>query len=91
MNASIQEMNSPVHVFLPGLVVGRYLDEKPPELRVKELTQRIVDLEATLRDQRSHDEDERLLDKVRAATTATRILGLHHLISTREIKSVRLL
>ncbi|UGY26661.1 tetratricopeptide repeat protein [Bradyrhizobium septentrionale] len=90
-NASIQEMDSPVHVFLPGLVVGRYLGEKPPELRVQELTQRIEDLEGTLRDQRSHDEEERLLDKVRAATAAARILNLYHLISSREIKSVRLL
>jgi tetratricopeptide (TPR) repeat protein len=90
-NASIQEMDSPVHVFLPGLVVGRYLGETPPEIRVQELNQRIKDLERILRDQRTRDEEERLLDKVRAATAAPRILSLHHLISTREVKSVRLL
>jgi tetratricopeptide (TPR) repeat protein len=90
-NASTQEIDSPVHVFLPGLVVGRYRGEKPPEAMVQELLQRIRDLEGALRDQRSQDEEERLLDKVRAATAPPRILSLHQLISTRDIKSVRLL
>jgi uncharacterized protein HemY len=58
---------------------------------VQELTQRIGDLERALRDQRSHDEEERLLDKVRTANTVSRILSLYHLSSTREVNSVRLL
>ena len=90
-NASIQELDSPVHVFLPGLVVGRYVGERPPEARIQEFTSRIKELEAALNDQRSKDEEERLLDKVRGASTAPRILSLHRLVSTREIKSVRLL
>lgn len=90
-NASVQELDSPVHVFLPGLVVGRYRGQKPPEARIQELTSRIQELEAALRDQRSQDEEERLLDKVRDATTAPRVLILYRLISAREIKSVRLL
>jgi tetratricopeptide (TPR) repeat protein len=90
-NASVQELDSPVHVFLPGLVVGRYRGEKPPEARVQELTHRIQELEAALRDQRSQDEEERLLQKLREATTAPRVLSLHQLISARDIKSVRLL
>jgi tetratricopeptide (TPR) repeat protein len=90
-NASVQELGSPVHVFLPGLVVGRYRGEKAPEARIQELTSRIQELEAALRDQRSQYEEERLLDKVRDATTAPRVLSLYRLISAREIKSVRLL
>lgn len=90
-NASIQEIDSPVHVFLPGLVVGRYRGEQPPEARVQELNNRIQDLEAALRNQHSHDEEERLLHKLRDATTASRVLGLHQLISNRDIKSVQLL
>lgn len=90
-NASGQELDSPVHVFLPGLVVGRYRGEKPPETRVQDLTHRIQELEAALRDQRSQDQEERLLDKVREATTAPRVLSLYRLISDREIKSVRVL
>lgn len=90
-DASVQELDSPVHVFLPGLVVGRYQGQKPPEGRIQELTSRIQELEAVLRDQRSQDEEERLLDKVREATTAPRVLRLYRLISAREIKSVRLL
>jgi tetratricopeptide (TPR) repeat protein len=90
-NASVQELDSPVHVFLPGLVVGRYRGEKLPEARIQELTSRIQELEAALRDQRSQDEEERLLDKVRDATTAPRVLSLYRLISAREITSVRLL
>ncbi|MBN8519908.1 MAG: DUF4071 domain-containing protein [Candidatus Accumulibacter sp.] len=90
-NASIQEIDSPVHVFLPGLVVRRYQGEKPPEARIEELTRRIQELEAALRDQRSQDEEERLLQKLREATTAPRVLSLHQLISARDIKSVRLL
>jgi tetratricopeptide (TPR) repeat protein len=90
-NASNQEMDSPVHVFLPGLVVGRYKDKKSPEVKIQELKQRIRELEAALKDQRSRDEEERLLDKVRAATTGPRVLSLYHLISVRDIKSVRLL
>jgi tetratricopeptide (TPR) repeat protein len=90
-NASTQELDSPVHVYLPGLVVGRYRDEKPPEARIQDLTQRIQDLQAALRNQRSQDEEDRLLDKVREVTTAPRVLSLYQLISTHEIKSVRLL
>ena len=90
-NASVQELDSPVHVFLPGLAVARYRGEKPPDARIQELIHRIQELEAALRDQRSQDEEERLLDKVREATTAPRVLSLYQLISAREIKSVRLL
>ena len=89
--ASIQELDSPVHVFLPGLVVGRYLNETLPEERITELTNRIHDLEAALSDQQSRDEEERLLHKLCEATTASRVLRLHQLISSRDIKSVRLL
>lgn len=90
-NASVQEIDSPVHVFLPGLVVGRYRDEKPPAARIQELTYRIQELESALKSQRSQDEEERLLHKVREATTAPRLLSLHQLISASEIKSVHLL
>lgn len=90
-NASVQELDSPVHAFLPGLTVRRYQGEKPPEEKVQELTHRIRDLEDALRDQRSQDEEERLLDKIREATTAPRVFSLYQLISTRDIKSVRLL
>jgi tetratricopeptide (TPR) repeat protein len=90
-NASIQELDSPVHVFLPGLVVGRYRGEKPPEARAQELTHRVQELETALRDQRSQVEEERLLHKLQEAITAPRVLSLYHLISARDIKSVRLL
>jgi tetratricopeptide (TPR) repeat protein len=90
-NASAQELDSPVHVFLPGLVVGRYRGEKPPDAKIQELAQRIRELEAALGNQRLQDEEQRLLDKVRDATTAPRVLSLFRLISAREIKSVRLL
>ena len=88
-NACIQDLDSPVHVFLPGLVVRRYRGEKPPEVKVQELTERIQELETAI--ERSQDEEERLLDKVREATTGHRLLSLHHLISTRDIKSVHVL
>lgn len=90
-NASDQEIDSPVHVFLPGLVVGRYRGEKPPEAKIQELGQRIKELEAALGDQRSQDEEQRFLEKVCDATTAPRVLSLYRLISARQIKSVRLL
>jgi len=90
-NACIQDLDSPVHVFLPGLVVRRYRGEKPPEAKVQELTERIQELETALRVERSQDEEERLLDKIREATTAHRLLSLHHLISGRDIESVHLL
>jgi tetratricopeptide (TPR) repeat protein len=90
-NASKQELDSPVNVFLPGLFVGRYQGEKPPEAKIEELTQRVQDLEGALRNQQSQDEEERLLDKLRAAETASRVLSLYHLISARDVKSVRLL
>jgi tetratricopeptide (TPR) repeat protein len=90
-NAGIQELDSPVHVFLPGLVVRRYRGEKPPEVRVEELTHRIQELETALRDQRSQDDEERLLHKLREATNAHRLLSLHQLISRRDVWSVNLL
>lgn len=90
-NASARERDSPVHVFLPGLAIGRYQEQKPPEARIQELTSRIQELEAALKDQISQDEEERLLEKVRDARAAPRVLSLYRLISAREIKSVRLL
>ncbi len=90
-NASAQEIDSPVHIFLPGLAVNRYRGEKLPETKIQELTQRIQELEASLKDQRSQDEVERLLDKVREATTTPRLLRLYQLISAQHTKSVRLL
>jgi hypothetical protein len=42
---------------------------------VQELSQRIRELERALRDQRSQDDEERLLDKIRVATTAQRVLA----------------
>jgi tetratricopeptide (TPR) repeat protein len=90
-NASTQDLDSPVHVFLPGLVVGRYRGEKPPEVQIQELTQRVQELEATLREQRSKEEEERLIDKLRGATAQSRILDLYRLISTRNSTSIRVL
>ncbi|WP_234683510.1 tetratricopeptide repeat protein [Bradyrhizobium monzae] len=90
-NASTLEMDSPVHVFLPGLSIGRYLGEKSPEAKVQELSLKIRALEDALRDQRSQDTEDRLLDKIRAAATPSRVLSLYQLVSTRDIKSTRLL
>jgi tetratricopeptide (TPR) repeat protein len=90
-NASRQEVDSPIHVFLPGLIVRRYQGEKPPEARVQELLQQVQDLEASLRKQHSREDEERLLDKLRAAKTAPKLLNLYRLISSQNIGSVRFL
>jgi tetratricopeptide (TPR) repeat protein len=75
-----------VHVFLPGLVVGRYQGEKPPESRVQELTQRIQEIETILSKRQSRDEEdllERLAIRLRqfgyfdeALSTLHRVLEL---------------
>jgi len=90
-NASAQELDSPVHIFLPGLLVRLYQDEKPPEEKVQELSSRIQELEAELTDKHLQEEEQRLLDKLRHATATPRVLNLYHLISSRETKSVNLL
>lgn len=89
-NASVQELNSPVHMFLPGLVVGRYQGQPLPEDRIQALTQRVLDLEAALRNQRLEEEEERLLDKIREEAPQG-LLRLHQLTAARDVTSVRLL
>jgi tetratricopeptide (TPR) repeat protein len=87
-----EEVLSPIHIFLPGLSVKRYQrDEKTPEAKIQELTQRIVELKVALTNQRSQDEEERFREKLRAASSAPRVLALYKQIVTRSIKSVRLL
>jgi tetratricopeptide (TPR) repeat protein len=89
--ASGPELNSPVHVLLPGLSIGLYKAGKSPEARVQELTQRTHELETTLMNQQSQDGEERLLDKLRMASTAQQVLRLYQLSFHMDIKSVRLL
>jgi hypothetical protein len=44
-NASGQALDSPVHVFLPGLTVGRFADGMSPENEIFKLRQRVGELE----------------------------------------------
>jgi tetratricopeptide (TPR) repeat protein len=91
LNVSGREADSPVHIYLPGLFIGRYKDAKSPEVRVQELKLRIRELEEAVTNQQSQNEEERLLDKVKEAITAPRLLSLYQLISTRDVKSILLL
>ena len=90
-NASVQELDSPVHVFLPGLTVGRYPGKKAPEEQIRELSSRVKELKAALQVHRSEGDEARLLDKIHDATRAPEVLRLYRLISAREGQSVRLL
>lgn len=90
-NASAQEVDSPVHVFLPGLSVGRFADKISPEATIQKLTQRVEELEIDLSRRQSKDEEDRLLRKLQEAHSASRVFGLYRLAGTYATSSVDLL
>jgi tetratricopeptide (TPR) repeat protein len=90
-NVSGQEMDSPVHVFLPGLSVGRFTEETSPENKTRKLVQRVQELENDLSGRRSEDEEDRLVRKLQEADSASRVFGLYRLAGTHTTCSVDLL
>jgi Flp pilus assembly protein TadD len=87
-NASAQEIDSPVHVFLPGLFVGRSADGTSPESRIEQLSKRVRELENDLAGRQSKDEEDRLVRKLGEADSGSRVLGLYRLASSFATSSV---
>src|SRR5207249_559497 len=71
---------SPVHVFLPGLLVRRFLGQDPPERTIKELTDKVKGLETALANRQSRDDEDRFRRKLQEADSSARLLGLYRLI-----------
>jgi hypothetical protein len=90
-NASGQEVDSPIHVFLPGLFVGRVADGASPEKTIRILTQRVEELEIDLSRRQSKDEEDRLIRKLQEANSASRVFGLYRLAAGHTTSSVDLL
>jgi len=90
-NASTQQLDSPVHVFLPGLFVGRFAGEASPDGTIRALSERVRVLEADARSRQTKDDEERLLRKLREANSPARVLGLYRLMRGHATTSVDLL
>lgn len=90
-NTALQEVDSPVHVFVPELFVKTYEIGKHPDAVIQELTQRVEQLDRALRERQSREEEERFLGKLQEAHDRGRVFSLYRAISTYEVTSVRLL
>jgi Flp pilus assembly protein TadD len=90
-NASSQEVDSPVHVYLPGLFVGRAADGTSPEKTIRQLTQRLQELEIDLNKRQSRDEEDRLTRKLKEADSGSRVFALYRLAAGHTTSSLDLL
>jgi hypothetical protein len=90
-NASSQELDSPVHVYLPGLFVGRATDGTSPEKTIRQLTQRVEELEIDLNKRQSKDEEDRLTRKLQEADSGSRVFALFRLAAGHTTSSLDLL
>ncbi len=77
INASSEEQDSPVHVFLPGLVIDRFTEEEIEKEKTNELLNaRISDLEKEISLLKERAAEKRLLRKIQEANSGTRLLSL---------------
>jgi Flp pilus assembly protein TadD len=90
-NASGLEIDSPVHVFVPGLFVGRSADGTSPDKKILELAQRVQELETEASRRQSKDDEDRLVRKLQEADSASRVLSLYRLASAYMTSSVDVL
>lgn len=90
-NASDQELDSPVHVFLSGLFIARYSGDASPERTVRTLSERVKDLEAQVASRQAKDDEDRLVRKLQEANSPSRVLGLYRLLSGYQTTSIDLL
>jgi len=75
-NATNQEVDSPVHVYLPGLSVTRGDQGTNSSTLVKAMERRLAVAEDNLRKYQARESEERLRWKIEEATTGSRILSL---------------
>jgi tetratricopeptide (TPR) repeat protein len=90
-NAVREAIDSPVHVFLPDLFVGRFEAGENPVLQAKELAGRVEELEEELRSLQGVRNEHRLVAKIEDASSAGRLLALLPLVRKTASPSVSLL
>jgi Flp pilus assembly protein TadD len=89
--AETQSIDSPVHIFLPGLFVTRTTPGSHPDEIIASLRARLQDAEATLTRLMAQANDERLRIKVEAANSSGRLRTLAAQVTATEDSSVLLL
>ena len=80
-----EESRSPVHLFLPGLFVAKFDQGETPDLIIDRLEQQLGDLRVQLDAERGDARQRELLERIRSATTAQRLVALA--AEVREIPS----
>ena len=71
-----EESRSPVHLFLPGLFVAKFDQGETPDLIIQRLEQKLTELRAQLDAERGDARQRELLERIRSATTAQRLVSL---------------
>ena len=83
--------DSPVHVFLPGLSVGRFADGMSPEDEILKLRQHVDELDSERSKRQSRDQIDRWIRKLKEATSGSRVFGLYRLAAGHATSSVDIL
>lgn len=87
-NAISNADDSPVHIFLPGLFVGRYENGRSPDIEVLELRSRLEELEKKIA---KYEKEDRIWPQIQEAKRSGSLLSLFNRISKMEIVSVKVL
>lgn len=90
-NTALQDVDSPVHIFVPELFVKSYESGQEPDVVINNLKRRIEQLEQERSVRQSREEEERFLEKLNEARDRGRIFSLYRAIVSSNDCSVRLL
>ena len=71
-----EDSRSPVYLFLPGLFVAKFEQGESPDLIIDRLQQQLDELRSQLDDERGNARQRDLLERIRSATSAQRLVAL---------------
>ena len=71
-----EESRSPVHLFLPGLFVAKFDQGETPDQIIHRLNEQLTELRSQLDAERGDARQREILERIRSATTAQRLVSL---------------
>ena len=91
MNASLHEKDSPVHIFLPGLFVGRYEGNENPEFINEQLRYKVNELEIEIGKLKKREQVERSLRKINNSDDTNQLLAIYFYELKQSVSSIEIL